>query len=91
MFLSRLNEISGHCEKIVKVANTFLRAKLEEKCEILRTDNGHRLTKEHIFAPLQVILFIILKYLERAVKYLTKSLPFTVWDVYFSMFSSTIY
>ena len=34
MFLSRLNEISGRCEKIVKVANTFLRAKLEEKCEI---------------------------------------------------------
>ena len=44
MFLSRLNEISGRCEKIVKVANAFLRAKLEEKCELLRTDNGHRLT-----------------------------------------------
>ena len=44
MFLSRLNEISGRCEKIVKVANAFLRAKLEENRELLRTDKGHRLT-----------------------------------------------
>ena len=44
MFLSRLNEISGGCEKIVKVANAFLRAKLVENCELLRTDNSHRLT-----------------------------------------------
>ena len=44
MFLLRLNEISGDCEKIVKVANTFLRAKLEENCELLRTDKGQRLT-----------------------------------------------
>ena len=44
MFLSRLNEINGGCEKIIKVANAFPRAKLEENCEHLRTDNGHRLT-----------------------------------------------
>ena len=44
MFLSRLNEISGGCEKIEKVANAFLRAKLEENCELLRQDNSHRLT-----------------------------------------------
>ena len=91
MFLSRLNEISRGCEKIVKVANAFLRAKLEENNELLRTDNGHRLTYEHIFAPLQVILFITPQiFLQRAVKYLTNSLPFTTWDVYFSMISGTI-
>ena len=28
--------------------------------------------------------------MQRAVKYLTNSLPFTTWDVYFSMFSGTI-
>ena len=35
MFVSRLNEISGGCEKIVLVTNAFLRAKVEENCKLL--------------------------------------------------------
>ena len=62
MFLSRLNEISGGCEKTVKVANAFLRAKLEENCEFLRTDNSHRLTKSIFSRHCRLFCLLSFKY-----------------------------
>ena len=62
MFLSRLNEISGGCEKIVKVANAFLRAKLEENCELLRQDNSHRLTQSILSRHCRLFCLLSFKY-----------------------------
>ena len=61
MFWSRLNEISGGCEEIVPVAKTFLRAKLEENCELLRTNNVRRLTYEHISRHCRLFCLLSLK------------------------------
>ena len=41
--------VRGHY--LFREANSFPRAKLEENCELRRTENGERQISEHIFAP----------------------------------------
>ena len=87
MFLSRLNEISGGCEKIVKVANAFLRAKVEENCELLRKDKGHKRYEQikaiRLLTYFRAIAGYFVHYpsniLQHAVNYFTNSLPFTAY------------
>ena len=52
--------VRGHY--LFQEANSFPRAKLEENCELRRTDNVQGQITEHISPQMEAIVFIILQY-----------------------------